>query len=109
MKYNNKNTTCTTYCRKGLWRWRILQDDDIIGAGDLSFKFQDDALMDMEFLLDNRWIFPDLMYYEDAVGDWRWRITADKDTLYSSHQGWKDKEQCMYNAKYLATSEWDCN
>lgn len=51
-----------------------------------------------------------LEYYKDEGGLHRWRListTNERDVIGASHQGWKDKEQCIYNARYIITSEWD--
>ena len=50
-----------------------------------------------------------LEYYVDEAGLHRWRVITthyEPDVIAASHQGWSDKEQCIYNARYLITSEW---
>ena len=49
-----------------------------------------------------------LEYYTGADGKHWWRVyTTDRDVIAGSHQGWKDKEQCVYNAQFLIASQWD--
>lgn len=50
--------------------------------------------------------------YTDDAGKHRWRLYTidkhgEKDTIGASHQGWDDKQQCLYNARYICCSQWE--
>ena len=48
-----------------------------------------------------------LQYYVGGDSKHWWRLKQGDDVIGGSHQGWKDKQQCIYNARYIITSEWD--